>query len=145
MRKWCISENISSVSKSRNSKWESRNLELTACWTVSNSRTFIIWSRIFKEGSCSLAMSQIYHSIPLIYSILEFVWIFSSNVSLIRQHGVLLYLLSIHVYYNHSLLSNNLAHFFFKPLYCTLHSIYITHIKLSISSIPVHCKKKTSL
>ena len=29
-----------------------------------------------------------------------------------------------------------------KPLYCTLHSIYITHLySFSVSSIPVHCKK----
>ena len=66
MRKWCISENISPVSKSRHSKQESRNLGLAACWTVSKSWTFIIRSRIFKQGSRSLAKSRIYHSIPLI-------------------------------------------------------------------------------
>jgi len=122
MRKWCISENISPVSKSWHSKQESRNLKLTACWTVSKSWTFIIWSRIFKQGSRSLAVSQIYHSIPLTHSRLVFVWIFSSHISLIRQHGILLYLLSIHVYYNHLLLSNNLVHFFLWN-HSTAHSI----------------------
>ena len=65
MRKWCISENISPVSKSQHSKQESRNLGLAAHWTVSKSWTFIIQSRIFKKGSRSLTKSQIYHSIPL--------------------------------------------------------------------------------
>ena len=51
MRKWCISQNISPVSKSRHSKPKSRNLGLTARWTVSKSWTFIIRSRIFKQGS----------------------------------------------------------------------------------------------
>ena len=39
-----------------------------------------------------------------------------------------LYTYCLHVYYNYLLLSN-LVHFFLqKPLYCTLHSIDITHV-----------------
>ena len=53
MRKWCISENISPVTKSRHSKQESQNLVFAARWTVLKSWTFIIRSRI-------------YHSIPVI-------------------------------------------------------------------------------
>ena len=66
MRRKCIAETISPVSKSQYSKQESRNLRLAARWTVSKSWTFLIRSRIFKQGSHSLAKSRIYHSIPLI-------------------------------------------------------------------------------
>ena len=66
-----------------------------------------------------VASQQLCYCYAFIYSILVFLWIFSSNVSLIKRN----------VYYNHLLLSNNLVHFFlWKPLYCTLHSIYITHL-----------------
>ena len=73
MREWCISENITLVSKSRHSKQDSRNLGLAARWTVSKSWTFIIQSRIFKQGSRSLAVSQslrftiLYHKLYILY------------------------------------------------------------------------------
>ena len=67
MRKWCLSENISSVFKSRHSKQESWNLGLTTCWTVPKSWTFIIWSRIFKQGSRKV--SDLPYHTPHFYSL----------------------------------------------------------------------------
>ena len=58
MRKWCISENISPVSKFRHSKQESQNLMFAARWTVSKSWTFIICAQIYHS---------IHHSILIVH------------------------------------------------------------------------------
>ena len=83
MWKWCISENISPVSKSRHSKQVSRNLRLTGRSTVSKSWTFIIRSRIVKQASRSLGFT-IYTPIALFLTakyhgnikISRFIWYF---------------------------------------------------------------------